>query len=160
MIILTGFQPFLLDNINSSWEVVKSLPEGDDSFLCCELPVEYEVCFQKLKYFVESQTDKVDYIFLFGQATERTAISIERVALNWNESRHSDESGVLKVGEFIIPGAPNCYLQNWNFLNTELENIKELQISYSAGAYVCNDLYYRALHHWPQLRNRDRKSVV
>lgn len=156
-ILLTGFKPFLGESINPSEMLVASIarlnfPNVDTLVL----PVE----FQKVVAVVEAQlaVNDYDYVIMLGQAGGRQRIGLERVALNWFEAEHPDEAGFKPERGLIAKAAAEVY-----FTQIDLVALKErisaqnipVEISLSAGGYVCNYLYYsvqkllteKSLHH-------------
>ncbi len=90
-----------------------------------------------------------------GLAMGRTTLSIERVALNLLDFNIADNAGKLERDRPVIPDGPAAY-----FATLPVRTIKEqlcaagipTEISNSAGAYLCNQMMYTALH-WAA--NRD-----
>jgi pyroglutamyl-peptidase len=87
---------------------------------------------------------------MFGQAAGRKNISIERVAVNIIDARIPDNKGEKPIDKPVIPGGKNAY-----FSSLPVRKIKDaleeknipVSISYSAGTYVCNYLFYSVMHH-------------
>ncbi|MFP5519902.1 MAG: pyroglutamyl-peptidase I [Bdellovibrionia bacterium] len=154
MILLTGFKPFLGQDLNPSLMLAKKYHEEfPSSSYFLELPVEYQTAQKRLEQFIESLPEFPQQVLLLGQAAGRSQICLERVALNWIESQHVDEAGQVSVARRIIAEAPAAYIQEeWTFDVGSLP--KEIKVSHSAGTYVCNELYFRALHKYSSLRKQ------
>jgi len=136
MWMISHFAPFDGANTNSSKIVCDSLKR--DGFIWTEaLPVSFKRSWQVLQSYLESHD--IDGILALGQAEERQRVCLERVALNWIDASIPDEDGEKPVDRLISPGAPDL----WTDL--PVRAWPELQISYSAGTYVCNYLYYKML---------------
>lgn len=146
-ILLTGFKPFLNEAINPSEQLVQKISQTHSNINSLVLPVSYQRSFEELKDHWESH-GPYKGILMLGQAAGRSSISLERVALNWSESSLPDEDGHRHPTGPLIPGAPTSYISNFfstdwiELLNTE----GATSISFSAGTYVCNSLYYNTLH--------------
>ena len=149
-IIVTGFEPFLNNEINPSLEVLGLLPKsikGND-IITVSLPVEYDKCFDVLKPYIDKF--KPGVIVNLGLAQGRKNISLERVALNVSDSIHADNLGVLKLDESIIDNSENAY-----FSKLPLRKIYKIlskkgipvEISNTAGLYICNNIMYHVLHY-------------
>ena len=146
-ILLTGFKPFLNEPINPSEILANKMAEIFPDLSVLTLPVSYENSFAQLKKYWQSQ-GPFDGLVMLGQAGGRNSVCLERVAVNWCETSYADEDGVnLPVGP-LLANAPSSYISS--FFNSqwidELSKIGPTAVSFSAGTYVCNSLYYRALH--------------
>lgn len=153
-ILLTGFAPFLGQSINPSALIAQQLaqenPQQMDSLV---LPVAYGQAFEALKNHISQFAHFPSHVILLGQVAGRSQICLERVALNWIESQHADESGNRSQPREIIPGAPAAFLQKqWPFANSLADN--QVKISHSAGTYVCNELYFQMLHHYQKQQSQ------
>lgn len=145
-ILITGFEAFLGESLNPSallLEKLKDLTEIDTLLL----PVEFEGAFQKLRPAVESGT--YQGVLLLGLAGGASRIRLERVGLNLLDASAPDESGVLYLETPLDPQAPTALMTSlplraiYTDLKTRHPN---LEISNSAGAYVCNATYFKALN--------------
>lgn len=147
-ILLTGFEPFDGAETNPSWEAVRLVPE----LLCghevrrMRLPVEYARAADLLRE--EIARLRPGLVISVGVAGNRSAVTPELAALNYRWARIPDNAGVLHRGDPICPGGPAAYLTRLlvhDMIDAmKAENIPA-QLSLSAGAYVCNDLYYALL---------------
>ena len=87
-------------------------------------------------------------VIALGQAN-RSAISIERVAINVDDFSIEDNIGTVVTDTPVIVGAPSAY---WSTLPIkELKSCLEeedipVNISNSAGTFVCNHLFYNLQH--------------
>lgn len=146
-ILVTGFEAFLGESINPSQLLLKSAAQipGVDTL---SLPVAFEKAFPILK--TQLQKENYQFVFLLGQAAQRNKISLERVAINWRETESADNEGLSAMpGHSILENGDNAY-----FSTLPLDEMREalqaleipVEISYTAGAYVCNDLFYKTAH--------------
>jgi pyroglutamyl-peptidase len=149
-IIVTGFEPFLDNDINPTLEVLELLPKSikGNNIITVKLPVVYDQCFTVLKPYIDKY--KPGVIINLGLAPRRKNISLERVALNVNSSTHGDNSGVVKIDESIILNGKNAYFSKlplreiYNVLNKKGISV---EISNTAGLYICNNIMYHVLHY-------------
>jgi pyroglutamyl-peptidase len=152
-ILVTGFRPFLEHPINPSEVLVNSLNE--DGLFKRVLPVEFNKAFEDMRKSI--QTYKPDRILMLGLASGREQIHFEKIALNWNETEHPDEAGFTAEMASINKLDENLALMTRFPINELYQFHKKLnhpvKISFSAGTYVCNNLYYKVLSHFPEIKS-------
>ena len=152
-ILVSGFKPFLGEVINPSEILSVQLSEKFSEVQSVILPVEFEKSFLVLNDSVEKE--KPDFLIMLGQASGRKKISLEKIALNWNQTKDSDEAGVQPQTGSIIENSELALMTTFPVDNT-FEKLKAyssiLEISFSAGTYVCNELYYRVLKNMDPLQ--------
>ncbi|MBC7741902.1 MAG: pyroglutamyl-peptidase I [Bdellovibrionaceae bacterium] len=152
-ILISGFKPFLGETINPSEKIVQKLSTSQENIRTITLPVEFENAFEILK--IEIIKNHPDYLIMLGQASGRSVVSLERIALNWVQTHHPDEKGAMPPTGSIQEGAPLARMSKFP-IDSIFEDLKGLglpvEISFSAGAYVCNDLYFRVLQEFPKLK--------
>ena len=143
-ILITGFEAFLGEKINPSsllLQRVSSFP-GVDTLL---LPVSFERAFAQLQNF--SKDKNYDAILMLGQAGGRAKISLERVAVNWRENANADNDGTIaRPGHLIDENKEKAFFSTLPLeaMKHALERLQiPVEISFSAGAYVCNDLFFK-----------------
>ena len=149
-ILLSGFEPFADDFLNSSEELVNEIVKKNNQFDSVILPVEFYKSFSILKENILNH--KPDLLLMFGQATGRSKIGLEKLAVNWQQASIADEAGYRPQSVSVRSAGPMT-------LNTQfpLEKFifqlqaEPVEVSYSAGAFVCNDLYYRVLSEFTEL---------
>ena len=150
-ILLTGFEPFGRFSINSSWEVAQAVAK------CCteeqvdcrveQLPVNFNRVGEALRNLVAEHQPNV--VLMLGQASCADSIRLERVALNLMDARGVDNDGFAPSELQIDKESEAAY-----FTRVPIRQLREVlldegietTISNSAGLYVCNRLYYEALH--------------
>ena len=90
-------------------------------------------------------------ILCIGQAGGRDAVTPERIAVNIRDARIPDNAGNQPRGEFVAADGPAAYFATLP-VRAMVSAMEAAQIpcglSYSAGAFVCNDVLYSALHHF------------
>ena len=150
-LLITGFEPFGGEEVNPSWEAVKCLPNviGDFRLVKMQVPVLFggAACIV-LEKAAEQQPDVVICV---GQAGGRSRITPEVAALNLRDTLMADNGGFMPQYEPIAADGPAAYFATLP-VRKIVDAVKERGIpcglSYSAGAYVCNDLFYALLHHY------------
>ena len=149
-LLITGFDPFGGEKINPSWESVKLLPNEIGEFALTKLQI--PTVFKKgAKKVLETAKEiSPDAIILVGQASGRKGVTPEVVAINLMDANISDNLGYKPINERILNGE-NAYFSTLP-VREIVANIKSANIpsslSYSAGAFVCNEVLYTILHHY------------
>jgi pyroglutamyl-peptidase len=159
-ILVTGFLPFRNEKINPSERLLTALNSEASSSPISQihqmqtlpletllLPVNYQDSVVRLREHLHVH-GPYRALLMLGQAGGRKAIRLERVALNWSETSFADEDGNLLPPGPLVTGAPAAYVADFfpASWKTELNEIAPTEISFSAGTYVCNSLYYSAMH--------------
>lgn len=148
-VLITGFEPFGGETVNPSWEAVKALPDRVRDWqlkkLC--IPVEYGRAAEIACRAAEETGAQV--ILCIGQAGGRAAVTPEVIGINLREASIPDNAGVPAQGVPIDETGPDAYFSTVP-VRDMVRAIQEAGIpgnlSYSAGAYVCNDVLYTLLH--------------
>ena len=148
MVLITGFAPFNGASINPSWEAVQRVPAtvaGHDVHRMM-LPVEYGRAADLL--LQEIARVKPAVVICCGLAGGRKTITPELVAINYRWAGIADNTGLLCQGEAITPDGPAAYMTSLP-VHALVARMQEAGLpaglSLSAGAYVCNDVYYALL---------------
>ena len=145
-LLLTGFEPFGGDAINSSWELVRRLDGERISGLrvqAVQLPCVFARSGAALAEALRACRPAV--VLAVGQAASRSALSFERVAVNWIDARIPDNAGAQPVDAPVRPGGPAA-----RFTTLPIKAMAAAsraagvpaEISFSAGSFVCNQLFY------------------
>ena len=147
-ILITGFEPFGGEKINPSWVAVSRLPDEINGCFLSKLLI--PVVFGEAAETVIKKADEVhpDVILCIGQAGGRKAITPELVGINLRHAPIPDNNGNQPKDQKITEEGENAY-----FSTIPVRKIAEAvnasgipsQVSYSAGAYVCNDVLYSLL---------------
>lgn len=157
-ILVTGFEPFGGETINPSWEAVSHLADkiGNYTLTKLLLPVTFGEAARRV--IEKAEEVSFDVILCIGQAGGRSAITPELVGINLRHAKIPDNAGNQPQDEPIVLGGENAY-----FSPLPVRKMAEAimlsgvpsQVSYSAGAYVCNDVLYTLLDkYW------DTKTLV
>lgn len=149
MILVSGFKPFLSEKINPSELLVEKLKVKYQDLKAVVLPVEFERAYLELKKQIDTVRPK--FIIMFGQAGSRSKVCLEKIALNWNQTRSLDESG-FKPGVGRIGDGELALMSTFpvDDLADFLEDRKlSVETSFSAGTFVCNNLYFKVLKNHP-----------
>lgn len=142
-ILLTGFEPFGKASSNPSGEIVKQI--AGDNIVTAILPVAYAQSAERLLALIAEHNP--DVVISLGQAEGRTQITPERVAINLDDARLADNEGVMRNDVKILEDGPDAY-----FSTLPIKEIVEAiqakgipaAVSLSAGAFLCNHVFYIA----------------
>lgn len=144
-LLMTCFKPFGGQSLNASYELLSRISNPYKNHPLYKLTL--DVVYQEAGEAVIEEIKRIepDLILLLGQAGGRSCLTLEYFALNMRSSAIKDNKGtVLELQEIEKDGA--------SALKTTipLEQIKDglgdtLKLSYHAGTYVCNDVYYQVL---------------
>ena len=84
-----------------------------------------------------------------GQAGGRAAISLERVAINVADARIADNAGEQPVDTPVVSGGPAAYFTGLP-IKAMLQALQRaglaVEVSQSAGTFVCNHVFYGLMH--------------
>jgi pyroglutamyl-peptidase len=182
-VLVTGFGPYGKTKINPSLSVIRNLAdecnengiiiidncgnnidrddnkdEGNNNGVVIKVQViakhvtcEFNKCIHETESFVSKFAP--DAIIMIGEYPGRSMVTLERVAINYNDSTRyglSDEAGYAPQGTPSVTGGPAAY-----FSSLPLRRIvKDLRaagvpadISGDAGTLLCNHLMYGILHY-------------
>ena len=156
-LLISGFEPFGGETMNPSWEAVSRLPDQINEYTLTKLRIPVE--FGKASQAVLDAAEEIcpDVILCIGQAGGRAAICPELVAINLRYAKIPDNGGLQPKDEPIISGGVCAYFSTLPVRQmAEAINGANIaaQVSYSAGAYVCNDLFYTLLHRFQNTQTR------
>lgn len=149
-ILLTAFDPFGDDKINSALETLEHLPDkvDGDRIIKLQLPTVFGKSSQVVKEAI--QKEEPDAVVLLGMAGGRTAITPERVAINVDDARIEDNEGNRPLEQAIVLDGPKAYFSTLpiqEMVAAMLERGIPASISNTAGTFVCNHLMYSVLHY-------------
>lgn len=150
-LLITGFEPFGGETVNPSWEAVDRLPAEIGGYTLTKLRL--PVVFGEAANAVLRAAEEVDcdVILCIGQAGGRQAITPELVGINLRHASIPDNKGNRPKDQPILPQGDVAYFSTLPVRQMadaiSNEGIPS-QVSYSAGAYVCNDLLYTLLAHF------------
>ncbi len=158
-ILVTGFEPFGGEAVNSSWEAVRRLDGwrvGQFTAVARLLPCAYDVSVKELIYAIEAL--RPEAVLMAGQAARRGVVSVERFARNLDDAAAPDNLGVTRTAAAIRAGVPDR-LEAAAPVEAIAGAIRvagiPARVSRNAGGFVCNHLYFGALQYL-----RDKRSAI
>ncbi len=111
------------------------------------LPVVFGLAGERLATALRDYDPEI--VICLGLAANRTAISLERVAINVDDARIADNGGQQPIDQPIVADGPAAY---WSTLPIKAMRSRleaagfAAEISQSAGTYVCNHVFYGLMH--------------
>ena len=145
-VLVSGFEPFGGAKLNPSELLVAELKRIEFENLELStviLPVEFDRASEILLRTIREEKPAV--VIAFGQAEGRTAINLEKVAINFDDARIPDNAGDRRENQVIDEGGKDRYLSTLP-IEAMVEAMKSggypAEISLSAGAFVCNHIFY------------------
>jgi pyroglutamyl-peptidase len=178
-ILLSGFNPFGDLSVNSSEVVVAEIrnrwPGNGEVDLTAEiLRTEYRDAEDRIRTLIREL--RPDGILCLGVADRDGTIRLERLAVNLDDESMPDNAGEVRREQQIADG-PHSYRSTLPLRDMRKALVKlgvPVRFSTSAGNYVCNHVFYSALHevdrlgldakcgfvHLPSIQTRDSSDVM
>ncbi|WP_394696801.1 pyroglutamyl-peptidase I [Pseudoxanthomonas japonensis] len=149
-VLLTGFQPFGGERVNPSWQAVSALHGtriAGHRVVARELPVAFGQSLKALRSALKETQPSL--VICVGQAGGRAQLSLERVAINVDDARIPDNAGQQPIDVPVIADGPAAY-----FSTLPIKVMREalrgagfpVEVSQTAGTYVCNHVFYGLMH--------------
>lgn len=150
LILVTGFDPFGKEKMNPSEWVVRKLRDDEISgvkLLRVILPTE----FRKAEMAVLDLLRKYrpDGALALGLASQRAGVALEALALNLDHSEIADNAGEYRTHRKIEPRGPwvlEGSLPLPRLIRALSRSGIPASVSYHAGTYVCNHVFYVMMH--------------
>ncbi|OAA31712.1 pyrrolidone-carboxylate peptidase [Kosmotoga arenicorallina S304] len=147
MLLISYFEPFGRDPLNSTEVICEEIKRVRRDVQFVKLPTVFYESGTVLTSLIKEVNP--DTVIMLGQAGGRAAITPEMVALNWIDARIKDNRGQKPIDKKIVEGGPAAY-----FSTLPVRKIVEAltkggipaRVSYSAGTFVCNALFYQVMH--------------
>lgn len=148
-LLLTAFEPFGGAEINITQFVLSLLPASfaDWAIEKVCLPVSFKRAPIVLREAIATYSPNL--VIMLGQCPAGENIRLERFAINMMDSTKADNDGYIPNEEIIYPYQPLALQTPLPIKELErfcTDYVQPVQVSNSAGLYVCNRVYYEALH--------------
>jgi pyroglutamyl-peptidase len=150
-VLVTGFEPFGGDSVNPSWLVAQHLSRASIAGVqvqAVQLPCVFGLSAHVLAQALAQHPP--DVVLALGLAQGRDGISIERVAINVDDARVSDNAGQQPIDTPVVPGGPAAYFSTLPIKHL-VQGLQQAghaaHISQTAGTFVCNHVFYALQHH-------------
>lgn len=148
-LLLTYFGPFPGVPVNPTVALAEGAVRAlntarpDLRVVARELPVSYDGSSAALRAAL--QEVQPDALISLGVAVGRDVVSLEQVAINLDSASIEDNDGDRRCDEPIAPGGQEAYFSSLP-VRASFERLRAagepVEISYTAGTYVCNHVFY------------------
>ena len=150
-VLLTGFDPFGGDPINPSWLAARALHRrriAGHAVVAAQLPTQFGASLARLHALLAQHRPVL--VICLGLAASRSALSLERVAINVDDARIADNAGAQPIDAPVVVDAPVAY-----FSRLPIKSMHAaiqaggiaVEVSQTAGTFVCNHVFYGLMHH-------------
>lgn len=149
-ILVTGFEPFGGESVNPSALVAQALHGRTIDgvpVLGAVLPCVFGAALDALNAALERHRPQL--VLALGQAAGRSALSLERVAINVDDARIPDNAGAQPVDKPVVAKGPNAHFTTLP-VKAMVAALRDAghpaELSNSAGTFVCNHVFYGLQH--------------
>jgi len=154
-VLLTGFEPFGNDRLqpdplNPSWLAVRALHGRQihgHQVVAAELPCLFDASITELRRLLNLHRPAL--VICVGQAGGRSAVSLERVAINVNDARIPDNADAQPIDSPVVDKGPAAYFSTLP-IKAMLRALQQAgipaEVSQTAGTFVCNHVFYGLMH--------------
>ena len=146
VVLLTGFDAFGGDTVNPSWLAAQAL-HGEviagHVVVAAQLPTEFVA--SKTAIGALLRRHKPALVLCLGLAGGRSALSLERVAINLQDARIADNAGAQPVDIPVVRSGTAAYFSTLPvkaMLDSLTSASINAEISQTAGTFVCNHVFY------------------
>ena len=157
--LLTGFDAFGGDTVNPSWLAVQALSGeviAGHTVIAAQLPTAFASSTAVLVHLLRIHRPAL--VICVGQAGGRSALSIERVAININDARIADNTGAQPIDQPVLRTGPAAYFSTLP-IKAVLHALQQAglpaEVSQTAGTFVCNQVFYALMHALKKQRGKD-----
>jgi pyroglutamyl-peptidase len=147
-VLVTGFNKFGTFAYNPTQFLVQELENRRNplyNLFTCILPTDFLNAGTEIEDLLVKLSP--DIVILTGVASNIIGPTIERVALNIDDSEEPDNSGFCPGFQFIKGDGKDAYISDLSieYLVADLKkNGIDMNISNHAGTFICNHVYYTA----------------
>lgn len=160
--LVTGFEPFGGNEVNASWEAVARLGSAIDelaredekdalaaapSIVTARIPVEFGTTTDAVMELVARE--QPDVVLLVGEYGGRPSVTPELVAINHRYAHIPDNAGSCPRDERVVADGPDAHFATvpvYRMAQASVAAGVDARVSYTAGTYICNDVFYGVLH--------------
>ena len=149
-VLLTGFEPFGGETVNPSWLAVSALAGeviAGHRVVAAALPTVFGASLTVLQTLLQQHRPAL--VLCVGQAGGRSALSLERVAINVDDARIPDNQGAQPLDVPVFGNGPAAYFSTLP-IKAMLRSLQQAglaaEVSQTAGTFVCNHVFYGLMH--------------
>lgn len=154
-LLLTGFDAFgearhTSPALNPSWLAARALHGkriAGHQVVAAQLPTVFHASIAELMRLLRLHRPAL--VICLGLAGGRSALSLERIAVNIDDARIPDNAGMQPVDTPIVAGGPAAYFSTLP-IKAMLQALQAAglaaEVSQTAGTFVCNHVFYGLMH--------------
>lgn len=149
-VLVTGFEPFDKAPLNPAWEVARALHGrqlGSARVVGVQLPCVFGAALDALDAAIAQHRPSL--VLALGLAGGRTALSVERVAINVDDARIRDNAGKQPIDLPVASQGPAAYFARLP-IKRAVAAMRDAgvpaEVSNTAGTFVCNHVFYGLMH--------------
>lgn len=162
-ILITGFMPFGGHDTNVTQLLLDSFQYNRPNVMVETIIL--PTIFHGMKDALNAALDihQPDVLIHLGEHAKAKTIRLERVAINFDDARIPDNNGDQPIDVPIIKHGAPAYFSHLPLRKIEVAlKVKDIPVSmsYSAGAYVCNHLFYLSENIQAQRKNRIASGFI
>lgn len=151
MVFVTAFEPFGSSTVNGSQQAALRWATRDPEIALVILPVARAQAWSAAQKALAALPEVPTLWLMLGEAgREPQIVRLEKVAINWDDYRLPDNLGEQPRDTAIVEGGPDAYFASLNVAQIALalagKTPLPVQVSLSAGSFLCNHVAYQALH--------------
>lgn len=150
-LLVTGFDPFAHYQLNPSWEAVKLLPDTVRDFVVTKLLLPNIFGLAGRMLLEKAAQVQPDVILLTGMDSGSRYVHMDTVAVNVRDALIEDNLGRKPWNEVISEDGPTAYFSTLpvhELVRRLRESNYPVQLGYTTGGYVCNEIFYTACRHF------------
>ena len=158
-VLLTGFNAFGGASLNPSWLAVSALDQEvleGHLVVAAQLQTVFAASLPELERLLRLY--KPALIIGVGQAGGRSALSLERVALNIKDASIADNAGAQPVDTPVVATGPAAYFSTLP-IKAMVRGLMQAgiaaEVSQTAGTFVCNQVFYGLMHRLARQRGKN-----
>ncbi len=149
-LLVTGFEPFGGERINPSAEVARTLHGRTIDrapVIGLILPCVFGASIGALRSAIDTHRPRL--VLALGQAAGREGFTLERIAINLDDARIADNAGAQPIDVPVEPHGPAAHFTTLP-IKAMVAALRDAghtaSVSYSAGTFVCNHVFYGLQH--------------
>jgi pyroglutamyl-peptidase len=149
-LLVSGFEPFGGERVNPSADVARALHGrtiGGARVVGIVLPCVFGQSIETLRHAID--THRPQLVLALGQAAGRDGFTFERVAINLDDARIADNAGAQPIDVPVVACGAAAHFTTLPIKAMAAALRKAghtASVSYSAGTFVCNHVFYGLQH--------------
>ncbi len=162
-VLVSGFEPFGGERVNPSADVARALhgrTVDGAQVIGIVLPCVFGASIEAMRAALDAHRPQL--VFALGLAAGRDGFTPERVAINLDDARIADNAGAQPIDAPVVARGPAAHFTTLP-IKAMVAALRDAghtaSVSYSAGTFVCNHLFY-GMQHALKRRRRTRSGFM